>query len=954
MFKILNKMVTRIIFTILFMSLFQVSIFSQDNKNAPNPNLNNYRTGAIPLNAEDLKKIRETFIKARHVKPNSIGLERANKVRKSRGLSSINPTMAAPLGYEVPGTESQQESALSADSNVMLAQSALPASIDNSQMPCFPPIGNQGGIGSCVAFASTYYQLTYMYALTNGYNINHLRIFSPKWTYNLLNAGKDLGSNYIDVLNLFTKHGCATWDEFPYASDGSVPQNYLEWPTNSTVWRNALNYRIDRYGYVDLGASIDDPTPITSSDDPGLNEIKQLLSNGYILAYETALGIWDSTFIKNDPATSADDKYFNKIVFYRVHNTEKSAHEMVVVGYDDTIWTDINGNGSVDPGEKGAFRVANSWGTGWGENGFGWLAYDALNRVTSVSGWTDISSEQRRSAWTFNLAFWFIPKVAYTPKVTAEVTLNHAARNQLSLAFDYTDVSQSTTPIIWKPFAVNFTNGSYAFDGSTTACDTTFVFDLTPLNPDNSLNDGIARRWHFKIADTSTDGKQAILKSFSITDVTNGNSYNSINSFPMQFDGYSGTSWVDCAFTLANLNSAAWSIGPEMTNGREEMIAVGLNGKVYTIGGYDTANRALNTVDMLNTSENKWYTAQPMLTPKWGMRAAALNGKIYVVGGYGPPFYNTIEEYTPETNQWVSKAPMSFTRSTAGVAALNGKLYVAGGRNADTFIVTNSLDIFDPITNIWTSKSGMITPREKVALAAANNKIYAIAGLDNNGSPVRSFEEYDPAVDKWTLKTNFPLGITNIENAVSVDGKIYLLVDMMGASNAYNSLIYQYDPLTDTWSVNAQIPTVGRIITTMAETNGKIYVLGGLTNRNEVSIYNPNWASNTTTPTPTPTPTSTPTATPTNTPTPTPTNQLGCASPTAISVPFTKDGSGEFCWSTATIGNYINSWNLTLLEVNGVNLTNKYVAANSLPAKQNGLYFIHYIGSYSWCHFEAR
>lgn len=111
----------------------------------------------------------------------------------------------------------------------------------------------------------------------------------------------------------------------------------------------------------------------------------------------------------------------------------------------------------------------------------------------------------------------------------------------------------------------------------------------------------------------------------------------------------------------------------------------------------------------------------------------------------------------------------------------------------------------------------------------------------------------------------------------------------------------------------------------------------------------------TTTVTPTPTRTPTPTTTPIRTVTPTPTAVgNGCSNPAGITVPFNKDGAGEFCWSTATIGNYINSWNLDLLEVNGVNLTNKWVSAASLPAKQNGLYIIHYKCSVSWGHFEAR
>ncbi len=76
-----------------------------------------------------------------------------------------------------------------------------------------------------------------------------------------------------------------------------------------------------------------------------------------------------------------------------------------------------------------------------------------------------------------------------------------------------------------------------------------------------------------------------------------------------------------------------------------------------------------------------------------------------------------------------------------------------------------------------------------------------------------------------------------------------------------------------------------------------------------------------------------------------------CANPTPISVSFSHDGSGSYCWVTSDDISYINSWNTTKLEINGVDFKNLW--ANSLPAKINGKYYITFEGSLGWSHFEA-
>lgn len=77
----------------------------------------------------------------------------------------------------------------------------------------------------------------------------------------------------------------------------------------------------------------------------------------------------------------------------------------------------------------------------------------------------------------------------------------------------------------------------------------------------------------------------------------------------------------------------------------------------------------------------------------------------------------------------------------------------------------------------------------------------------------------------------------------------------------------------------------------------------------------------------------------------------GCSSSTAISLPFSHDGPGDFCWVTSGNIDIINSWAADLVEINGVDFTNAW--ANSMPARIDGNYYIHFSGTIGWAHFEA-
>ena len=457
-----------------------------------------HAAGLIPLDAPQIEKIISSWPRITRVGINHLGFDRVNKVRLEKGKAPLDPLLIKPVCGEVDSALAIMSAATRpAVVNEDFAAD-LPVSVDNSLLRFFPPIRDQGSLGACVSFATTYTQLSYMTAFQRNLDIrdpaDNTNKYSPKWTYNMVNGGGDNGSTFGESYELLENHGAATWAEFPYDTD------FRAWCLNGAAWRNALGVRTQASQYVS-----------DASTDTGLELVKALLTDGYVMVFGTFIGSWGFKTITDDPSTSDDNAAVGKGVGYWLSGSVGS-HAMTIVGYNDAIWTDINSNGFIDPGEKGAFRIANSWGTGWGEAGFTWLAYDALRSNSKVP---DGPSADRNEAFQGDIAFVLAARNNYAPLMIAEFSVSSAKRNQILFILGRSDTSATFPATWWKPAAFQRQGGPYAFDGSSTAVSGAFVLDLSDI-----LVAGAGpQRYYLSLYD-NTDGDPATLSAFKLIDLT--------------------------------------------------------------------------------------------------------------------------------------------------------------------------------------------------------------------------------------------------------------------------------------------------------------------------------------------------------------------------------------------------------------------------------------------------
>ena len=510
-------------------------------------------TGLPELSAADIEWQNKHMLKVKKVKLNKLGLKRINEWRKSQGKSTIavDGLNIADLGMEIEGTVGEfSMDTMELDSDMSsLPLSDIPGTVDNSALKYFPPVRSQGSLNSCGVFNGTYYAMTYMHALANDLDAKtggDANLLSPKWTYNMVNGGGNNGTWYYWAYEIGQKNGCATWQEFPYVGSTSDPSYYRQWSTDGTVWRNAINRKFDQYGYVG-----------DTNQDTGIEQVKQMLLNGYILNFPTYIHSWQWKTTGNDPETALDDAVAGQSCAYWVNGTE-GYHAMTVVGYNDHLWVDINGNGVVDAGEKGAFRIANSWGTSWGDGGFAWMAYDALKSISAVSGGP---STGRVMGWSPARAHWVTAKTAYSPSVVAEINIIHKERDHLRLSLGISDTAHIAPTAVWYSEMISYQGGPYAFDGTTTAVEGHFVLDFTDIVPSG----GETKRYYLGISDRES-GVVADLLSYKLIDVINGNEILSADT-PLLVDGEERFVDVDYNFDDGNLVPVA-DIVSDVTGGQ--------------------------------------------------------------------------------------------------------------------------------------------------------------------------------------------------------------------------------------------------------------------------------------------------------------------------------------------------------------------------------------------------
>ena len=262
--------------------------------------------------------------------------------QKSSSNSTTTTTTTTKHGTGWTGTDNPATVPQAVNISGLAGATSLPSKVDLT--PFTPPIGDQGQTSTCVGWSTGYYGKTISEAVANNYNQSYVSSptyeMSPKDMFlsiaDNLKGSTDCqsGTQITDALDVLVNNGVATMDVVPWdpnITNCSQSQVQASWNAD------AANHKIVYYRTI-------------ASTVQGIKE--QLAANNPVL-----MGIKVSNEFEN---------YSGGVINSATFPNPVGLHAQCIVGYDDS------------QGSGGAFHVANSWGTSWGEAGYYWIDYNTL------------------------------------------------------------------------------------------------------------------------------------------------------------------------------------------------------------------------------------------------------------------------------------------------------------------------------------------------------------------------------------------------------------------------------------------------------------------------------------------------------------------------------------------------------------------------------------------------
>lgn len=342
------------------------------------------------------------------------------------------PPVRAELGVEW-GNAGRGAAIGGCGSNAYQPAAALPDHWNNALTKHFPPFFNQSG-PSCMGSSFTGYIFTHelnsLRNLEGDKQENQMAVFFG-WLQTFMGSSKEEVERDNGCPNAVDYGGRTYSEAMGYRT---WRDSVAGWMQGYDKWHRAMLNRAE--GFYSF--------PLSLGDEEGRRAVKRWVwnHNGDAdfhsggLCYVTLAGSgMQSATIASTPANEAAGAVGKRYVKAWGETVD---HALTIVGWDDRLEFDLDGNGvygEESAGEKGAWIVANTWGAGWANGGWTYVPYSCARRTGGVDG-----------------GDYWLPYVTYvrkdtTPVRTLKLLMDYSRRNELLLSVGLNPDTAATQPL---------------------------------------------------------------------------------------------------------------------------------------------------------------------------------------------------------------------------------------------------------------------------------------------------------------------------------------------------------------------------------------------------------------------------------------------------------------------------------------------------------------------------
>lgn len=488
---------------------------------------------------------------------------------------------------------------------------SIPYAVDNSQLMFFRPMFTQAGM-SCGQASST--GICFTYEMNRARNLpanTNANLYPTHFVYNWVSG--DWGSNgasYYHTLDLLNKVGTPNQEEYGGTIDAG---GNLRWMTGYNLYFSAMHNRVKSYYAI---RNMNTPT--------GIQTLKNWINDHLDGSEHGGCAIFYSSVPYPDASLPAGTEEAGKYVITTLSGG--TAHSMAVLGYNDSIRYDYNGDGQytnhidlnsdgiIDARdwEIGGFKMCNTYsgGPNWANGGFSYITYKAI-----ADG-----------------AFWshtvHVMKVNpdYEPMLTVKSRITYTNRKRLKVVVGMATNLSATVPEYYLDFPIfDYQGGDRFMTGGTAEIDKTIEFglDITPFT--HLLVPGQEAKFFLKVTENDTEAwGVGHINYFSVIDYSTGSANETACSQTNVFINHNTTTMLSLVKTI---NHAP----PQITNNAlpSGAILANYSHQMTASGGTEPYTWSFDTDYQINESVTEFPT---------GGTSQSLSGYTQINLGFDFPF----------------------------------------------------------------------------------------------------------------------------------------------------------------------------------------------------------------------------------------------------------------------------------------------------------------------------